>query len=153
MLNEKREEIVIGETTFYVQKFSAMEQLRIFGDLQKTILPSIGKLFGGTPKADGEEGGQDSFGDALAQLSAKLDGNELIKLAKTLINPELVTVQRDDLNNGEDLKLRQDKFDMVFADMSEIIELIEFILRLNFTGFFTKYLTRLGSAQNLAEHR
>ena len=153
MLNEKREEIVIGETTFYVQKFAAMEQLRIFGDLQKTILPSIGKLFGSTSKADSEEGAQDSFGDALAQLSAKLDGNELIKLAKTLINPELVTVQRDDLNNGEDLKLRQDKFDVVFSDMSEIIELIEFILRLNFTGFFTKYLTRLGSAQNLSERR
>lgn len=152
MMNEKREEIIIGESTFFVKKFSAMDQLRIFGDLQKTILPSVGKLFS-APKIEGENVAQDGFGDALAELSAKLDGNELIKLAKTLINPELVTVQRDDLNNGEDMKVSQNKFDAVFADMSELIELIEFILRLNFTGFFTKYLTRLGSAQNLAERR
>lgn len=138
-----REQITIGESTFYIQKFSAMDQLRIFGDLQKTILPSVGKLF-----ASNEEDKQaDGFGETLAELSAKLDGNELIKLAKTLIHPDLVTVQRDDINNGADFKLKHEKLNEAFADMSEVIELLIFILRLNFESFFTKYLARLGLAQ------
>lgn len=143
-----REQITIGESTFYIQKFSAMDQLRIFGDLQKTILPSVGKLFASNPITSSEEDKQaDVFGETLAELSAKLDGNELIKLAKTLIHPDLVTVQRDDINNGADFKLKHEKLNEAFTDMSEVIELLIFILRLNFESFFTKYLARLGLAQ------
>ena len=32
----------------------------------------------------------------------------------------------------------------VFDDMGEIVELVIFILKLNFSGFFTNYLSRLG---------
>lgn len=141
------EQIIIGETTFYVRKFSAMEQIKIFGDLQKTILPSVSKLITGK---ENEEANNDGFSQALAELSKRLDGNELIKLAQTLIKPDTVTVQRDDLSNGEEFKLSHNKFDVVFTDMSDIIELLVFILRLNFESFFTKYLTRLGLGQSLA---
>ncbi|OOF52565.1 phage tail assembly chaperone [Rodentibacter trehalosifermentans] len=147
-----RNEIQIGESTFFVQKFSAMEQLRIFGDLQKTLVPSLAKLFtGAQPQSKTEKTAEktventDGFAEGLQQLSQELDGTSLIKLAEMLIKPELVAVQRDDLNNGNDMKLSRAKFDEVFADMSEIVELVIFILRLNFESFFTKYLARLGA--------
>ncbi|MCR1838608.1 hypothetical protein NSA18_12055 [Pasteurella caecimuris] len=147
-----RNEIQIGESTFFVQKFSAMEQLRIFGDLQKTLIPSLAKLFSNAPPQSKTEKtvekkveNTDGFAEGLEQLSRELDGSSLIKLAEMLIKPELVAVQRDDLNNGNDMKLTRPKFDEVFADMSEIVELVIFILRLNFESFFTKYLARLGA--------
>lgn len=140
-----RNEIQIGESTFFVQKFSAMEQLRIFGDLQKTLVPSLAKLFTDKVEEKAEESTADGFAEGLQQLSRELDGTSLIKLAEMLIKPELVAVQRDDLNNGNDMKLTRAKFDEVFADMSEIVELVIFILRLNFESFFTKYLARLGA--------
>lgn len=144
-----RSEIQIGESTYFVQKFSVLDQLRIFGDLQKTLVPSFAKLIGLSSNAD--EKNLQSAGDfsaGLTELSQQLSGAELVKLATMLIKPELVTVQRDDFNNGTDKKLTQHDFDAVFADMSEMVELVIFILRLNFESFFTKYLARLGSVQD-----
>lgn len=144
-----RSEIQIGESTYFVQKFSVLDQLRIFGDLQKTLVPSFAKLIGLSGNAD--EKNPKSAGDfsaGLTELSQQLSGAELVKLATMLIKPELVTVQRDDFNNGTDKKLTQHDFDAVFADMSEMVELVIFILRLNFESFFTKYLARLGSVQD-----
>lgn len=153
-----RQEIQIGSSTFFVQKFSAMEQLRIFGDLQKSLVPALAKIIGvadgetsknATPEQLAEMAKQSAvnFSEGLQQLSGQLSGAELLKLADMLIKPELVTVQRDDFNNGTDKKLQKNDFDLVFDDFSEIIELVIFILRLNFEPFFTKYLARLGSVQ------
>lgn len=153
-----RQEIQIGESTFFVQKFSVMDQIRIFGDLQKTLVPSLGKMFGMFGASTPEKANADQltdlakksaveFAEGVQQLSQQLSGAELVKLVDMLVKPELVTVQRDDFNNGTDKKLQKNDFDLVFDDMSEIIELVIFILRLNFESFFMKFLARLGSEQ------
>lgn len=147
-----REEIQIGNTTFFVQKFSAMRQLEIFGDLQKTLLPSFGKLLNGfgKNKEDDEKAAEESekvFLDGLKSLSSQLDGKSLIALANQLILPDYVAFVRDDFNNGNDTKLSKDKFDYAFEDMGDLVELVIFILKLNFSSFFTKYLTRLGAVR------
>lgn len=141
-----RSEIQIGESTFFVQKFSVMDQLRIFGDLQKTLVPSLAKVIGFSdekPKdatsaqlAELAQKSAANFAQGLQDLSQQLSGQELVKLADMLIKPELVTVQRDDFNNGTDKKLSKTDFDLVFDDMSELIELVIFILQLNFSSFF-----------------
>ncbi|QNS14572.1 phage tail assembly chaperone [Mannheimia bovis] len=148
----EREEIQIGNTTFFVQKFSAMRQLEIFGDLQKTLLPSFGKLLNGfgKNKEDDEKAAEESekaFLDGLKSLSSQLDGKSLIALANQLILPDYVAFVRDDFNNGNDSKLSKDKFDYAFDEMGDLVELVIFILKLNFSSFFTKYLTRLGSVR------
>ncbi|MFZ7222723.1 phage tail assembly chaperone [Avibacterium avium] len=149
-----RQEIQIGESTFFVQKFSVMDQIRIFGDLQKTLVPSFAKMFGifSTSTTETSNQGQLAdldFAEGLQQLSQQLSGAELVKLVDMLVKPELVTVQRDDFNNGTDKKLQKNDFDLVFDDMPELIELVIFILRLNFESFFMKYLARLGLGQEL----
>ncbi|HHV6870618.1 TPA: phage tail assembly chaperone [Haemophilus influenzae] len=156
-----RSEIQIGESTFFVQKFSVMDQLRIFGDLQKTLVPSLAKVIGFSdekPKdatsaqlAELAQKSAANFAQGLQDLSQQLSGPDLVKLADMLIKPELVTVQRDDFNNGTDKKLSKTDFDLVFDDMSELIELVIFILQLNFSSFFTKFLARLGSVQELVK--
>lgn len=147
-----REEIQIGNTTFFVQKFSAMRQLEIFGDLQKTLLPSFGQLLNGFGKSNEDdekatEASEKAFLDGLKSLSSQLDGKSLIALANQLILPEYVAFMRDDYNNGNDTKLTKDKFDYAFDEMGELVELVIFILKLNFSSFFTKYLTRLGTVR------
>lgn len=151
-----RESVTIGQTTYFVQKFPAMMQMRIFGDLQKTLLPSLGKLLGsmGCPADDKKEKTPEQteldlqkFMDGLKELSAQLDGESLVQFANTLIKADYVTFNRDDVNNGNDSKLKPADFDRVFDDMGEIVELVIFILKLNFSGFFTNYLSPLGLGQ------
>ncbi|EFM88748.1 Uncharacterised protein [Actinobacillus pleuropneumoniae] len=144
-----RQDLTIGNTTFFIEKFPAMTQIKIFGDLQKTLLPSFGKLLAefGKKNEENEENAERSdtaFIDGLRELSQQLDGTSLEKLVKELIKPDFVTFVRDDFNNGNDTKLTHDKLNAACEDMGEIIELLIFILKLNFGSFFTNYLTRLG---------
>lgn len=144
-----RQDLTIGNTTFFIEKFPAMTQIKIFGDLQKTLLPSFGKLLAefGKKNEENEENAEKAdtaFIDGLRELSQQLDGASLEKLVKELIKPDFVTFVRDDFNNGNDTKLTHDKLNAACEDMGEIIELLIFILKLNFGSFFTNYLTRLG---------
>ncbi|MCY6395070.1 phage tail assembly chaperone [Actinobacillus pleuropneumoniae] len=145
-----RQDLTIGNTTFFIEKFPAMTQIKIFGDLQKTLLPSFGKLLAEFGKkneegnAENAEKADTAFIDGLRELSQQLDGASLEKLVKELIKPDFVTFVRDDFNNGNDTKLTHDKLNAACEDMGEIIELLIFILKLNFSSFFTNYLTRLG---------
>lgn len=152
-----RQEITINQTTFFVEKFPAMEQIRIFGNLQKTLLPSFGKVLGGIT-ADNEDKKESEkhkaqmeaqFIDGLRELSQQLDGEGLIKLTEMLLKPDFVAFQRDDHNNGNDTKLTKHNMDAAFEDMGEVVELLIFVLKLNFAPFFTKYLSRLGLEQKL----
>ena len=86
-----------------------------FGDLQKTLVPSLAKVIGFSdekPKdatsaqlAELAQKSAANFAQGLQDLSQQLSGQELVKLADMLIKPELVTVQRDDFNNGTDKNL------------------------------------------------
>lgn len=142
-----REEITIGSTTYFVQKFSAMKQIEIFGDLQKTLLPSFGQLLNGFGKNDAQEKSEQAFLEGLKGLSSQLDGKSLLALTNQLISPEHVTFVKDTYNNGNDAKLTKDKFDAAFEDMGEVVELLIFILKLNFSSFFSSFLDRLGLAR------
>lgn len=146
-----RKEVTIGETTFFVEKFPAMLQIKIFGDLQKTLLPSFGKALSGLTADDGADksGLENQFIDGIRELSQQLDGDSLTKLTETLLRSEYIAFQRDNHNNGNDTKLTKDKMNVAFEDMGEIVELLIFVLQLNFAPFFTKYLGRLGLEQKL----
>lgn len=146
-----RKEVTIGNTTFFVEKFPAMLQIKIFGDLQKTLLPSFGKALSGLTADDGADksGLENQFIDGIRELSQQLDGDSLMKLTETLLRGEYIAFQRDDYNNGDDTKLTKDKINVAFEDMGEIVELLIVVLQLNFAPFFTKYLSRLGLEQKL----
>ena len=83
--------------------------------MQKTLVPSLAKVIGFSdekPKdatsaqlAELAQKSAANFAQGLQDLSQQLSGQELVKLADMLIKPELVTVQRDDFNNGTDKNL------------------------------------------------
>lgn len=147
-----RQDIQIGNTTYFVEKFPAMLQIKIFGDLQKTLLPSFGKALSGLTadeNAENRTAVEAQFIEGVRELSQQLDGDSLTKLAETLLRPEYIAFQRDDHNNGNDTKLSRDKMNVAFEEMGEVVELLIFVLKLNFAPFFTKYLSRLGLGQSL----
>lgn len=145
-----REEVKIGETTFFVEKFPALLQIKIFGDLQKTLLPSFGKALSGLTADDEDKSVLEAqFIDGVRELSQQLDGDSLMKLTETLLRAECIAFQRDDHNNGNDTKLSRDKINVAFDGMDGIVELLIFVLKLNFAPFFSKYLGRLGLGQKL----
>lgn len=147
-----REEIQIGETTYFVEKFPAMLQMKIFGDLSKTLIPSFGKALNGLTATDenaDKSAVEGQFIDGIRELAQQLDGDGLMKLVDMLVRGEYVAFQKDSYNNGNDTKLNKNNFNAAFDDMGEIVELLIFILKLNYSGFFTKYLTRLGVGQKL----
>ncbi|MBB2918334.1 phage tail assembly chaperone [Cupriavidus alkaliphilus] len=154
----ERLKVTIGETAFYIARFDPFTALRMFGDLQKEILPAVGHLL---QAAFGDEGGGkqgqpvdkealDAAADAglveaLRELSEKLNGAALEAWANRLLDPECVAVSI----NGRDAKLDKATRSMAFRDAGDILELMFHIIRFNFADFLLRWVGRSGPAQKL----
>ncbi|WP_088100266.1 phage tail assembly chaperone [Xanthomonas retroflexus] len=139
-----KKEVQIGQTTFYLTTFAPREQLRIFGDLQKELLPSIGALLAAAAGKKGTVGGDwdetDLLG-AIRSFSSSLDGKGLDAWCGRLIDSERVIYEKA----GRDArKLTQSQMDDAFEDFAEILELLFEIIQLNFAGPFVHWLDRSG---------
>ncbi len=122
----KPSSVEIGENTFYVDKLGAFDALKVFGDLQKDLLPALGGVM-----AENQD-----ISASLARLSENLGGDQLEYWAKRLLDNG--TVAYDAGTEALPLKFRD--FDAVFADFSEIIELLVYVIRENFEGPLRQWL-------------
>lgn len=140
-----KKEVKIGRTTFYLTTFAPRDQLRIFGDLQKELLPAVGTLLtaaaGRTDEDDGELDEAVLLG-AIRSFSGSLDGKGLDTWCSRLIDAERVAYEKA----GRDArKLTQSQMDDAFADFGEILELLFEIIKLNFAGPLGRWLGLFGS--------
>jgi hypothetical protein len=142
-----RKEAKIGAATFYINTFAPRDQLRIFGDLQKELLPSLGTLLAaatGNPAGEGSGDEERAIMDALRSFSGSLDGRALDAWCDRLIDSERVTFERP----GKDpRKLTKAHMDDAFEDFAEILELLFHIIQLNFAGPLGRWLGLFGSGQ------
>jgi hypothetical protein len=142
--------VTIGDAEFMVRKIDPFVALRIFGDLQRDILPAVGHLLEGAFAAG--QGGQGNatpdatLSEAVRELSAKLDGASLEAWANRLLDPEFVAVSI----NGRESKLTREMRTLAFRDAGDILELMFQIIRFNFADFFLRWAGRFGSVQGLA---
>ncbi|WP_029046245.1 phage tail assembly chaperone [Cupriavidus sp. amp6] len=154
----ERLKVTIGETDFYIARFDPFAALRMFGDLQKEILPSVGHLiqaaFGGDAGDRSgrpiDQGALDAVADAalvdaLRELSEKLNGAALEAWANRLLDPECISTTI----NGRDVKLAKDIRLMAFRDAGDILELMFHVIRHNFADFLLRWAVRSGPAQKL----
>ena len=154
----ERLKVTIGETDFYIARFDPFTALRMFGDLQKEVLPSVGHLiqaaFGG--QAEDRSGkaidqpavdavADAGLVDALRELSEKLSGASLEAWANRLLDPECISATI----NGRDVKLTKDMRLMAFRDAGDILELMFHIIRHNYADFLVRWAGRSGPAQKL----
>ncbi|HEL5025733.1 TPA: hypothetical protein UOA81_000902 [Stenotrophomonas maltophilia] len=140
-----KKEVQIGQTTFYLTTFAPRDQLRIFGDLQKELLPSVGTLFtaaAGKSEADDGELDEAVLLGAIRSFSGSLDGKGLDAWCGRLIDAERVTYEK----SGRDArKLTPGQMDDAFDDFGEILELLFEIIKLNFAGPLGRWLGLFGS--------
>ncbi len=139
-----RKEVTIGAAVFYLQTFAPLDQLRIFGDLQKELLPSLGGVLAAAASKgeDGDVGFDEaSLVNAIRAFSGSLDGKGLEAWCAKLIDSERVTFERD----GKDArKLTKSNMDHAFEDFTEILELLFHIIQLNFAGPLGRWLGHFG---------
>ncbi|HEX3161159.1 MAG TPA: hypothetical protein VHQ92_01150 [Pseudolabrys sp.] len=146
--------ITIGDTAFYIRKMDPFAALKVFGDLQRDILPAAGlilqSVFGeGGVRGDAtvretiaEAAAEKGMADALTALSSRLDGNSLIAWANRLLDPDHIAVTI----NGRDAKLTADVKAMAFRDPGDILELMAEVIRYNFGDFLVRWAGRFGPA-------
>jgi len=140
-----KKEVTIGQTTFYLTTFAPRDQLRIFGDLQKELLPSIGTLLAAAAAGAGDDEARLDEGallGALRAFSSSLDGKGLEAWCDKLIDSERVTFERGDRGA---LKLTKTHMDGAFEDFAEILELLFHIIQMNFAGPLARWLDLSGS--------
>lgn len=132
-----RQEVVIGTTTFYLNTFAPRDALRIFGDLQKDLLPSLGGVLASVASEDGGDINPETLLAGIKSFSVSLDGKALDAWCDRLIDPERVTYEK----NGKDArKLTKANMDDAFEDFAEILELLFHIIKLNFAGPLGRWL-------------
>ena len=143
------QEVTIGEVKFRITPFDPWAQLRMFGDLQKEILPHVGGMLSAAfGAADGQRDEQAAV-QAFRDLSANLSGATLEKWAKLLLDPDYVTFE---MNRGEPARLTQVNFGMALPDFAAVLELMYHVGRVNFADPLSRWAGLSGLAQRAKAH-
>jgi hypothetical protein len=138
--------VTIGGTTFHLRTFSPFEQLKMFGDLQRELLPALGILMSagdGVAKKDDDM----DIAAALSRLSGSLDGGKLAAWSQRLLTEDTISFTSNASSGKEAQKLKPGLFDLAFNDFSEIVELMGEVIVLNFAGPLGRWLGRIGSGR------
>ncbi|MGB3276111.1 MAG: hypothetical protein WBA82_07980 [Castellaniella sp.] len=136
-------EVTVSGTAFLIQPLDAFEALAIFGDLQKDILPAAGGLV--SLLAGGQDDVRDeaAMAGAIAKLSQRLDGKQLIGWTNRLLTKDLISVEL----NGNLVPLDAAAKAMAFAEFTDVLELLFHALRVWFGRPLAAWVSRTGLAQ------
>ncbi len=147
----------IGEHTFYIRPFSALKAAVISGDLTSIIGPVLGELGGALDGIAGEKGSIKEIKDvniedieigavlpSIGSALSKLGGSQVERLIRELLIDEgNVAV---DNGTGGTVVLNVDTLNEAFCgEIQDMFALCFEVIKVNFSGFFTKLLTRFGS--------
>ena len=125
----------VEDATFYVQAFNPFGAIKILGDLQNIIAPIMGGVVG----QQGEEGENAKLGISVEAICKGLhdyvDGDNLLRVIKMLINPDFISVS---IEGGQPKRLTDDLVNLVFAGRTQgLFELCYEVIKINYDGFFT----------------
>lgn len=139
-------EAVVGNVKFWILPFDPFRQLRLFGDLQKEILPHVGGLLSVALAADRDADRDETAGvQAFRDLSSNLGGAVLEKWAKLLLDPEHVTFE--DPSTGNPARLNDVNRGLALPDFAAVLELMYHVGRVNFAGPLSRWAALSGLAQ------
>lgn len=141
----KPTEVVINDTVFLISRMDAFDALAAFGDLQKDVLPAVGGLFGAM--SDDDSKSEAAMGEAIANLSAKLDGKQLKYWCDRLLTKDSISVEINGTLQPLDAAVKS----MVFHEFTDILELLFHVVKVNFAGPLVSWLNRAGLGQSLSK--
>lgn len=138
----------IGGITFRISPFDAFAQLRMFGDLQKEILPAVGGVLNVTLGSEKDMDKSDAAAiAAFRDLSSNFDGATLEKWANRLLQEEYITFE---VPGQEPQKLSPHRRGEAFPDLSFLLELMFHVGKVNFAAPLARWAALSGVAQKLA---
>jgi hypothetical protein len=136
MISTNVKEVTIGKNIFFIRRFAPFVALEILGDLQKQFAGPILTSIDGKENAKDENGNivinpesANKLMNGFSNLSAKLDGKTLRKIAETLIDKEYISVSID---GADPRKLDASAQGLSLESVSDIIELCWEILKHNY---------------------
>jgi hypothetical protein len=148
-----RHEFVIGEATFYIRKFDAFLSLRILGDLQKKLIGPIVSLWEGQAEATKDTNDSNAkpspeaklnFTAGVEKISASLDGDTLVLLAKKLLNSEFISVV---IGNEPPMKLDEGMLNRATDNLGDVVALLVEVVKVNYMELFIRGRTLIGQVQ------
>lgn len=142
-------QVNIQGVEFFIRPFDAFRQLRLFGDLQKEVLPSVGGVLNVALASgkDGEQVDESKVIDAFRDLCMKFDGAALERWANALIDAEYITAQLPSKREPE--KLDKVTRGMALQDFSAVLELMYHVGKVNFADPLARWASLSGLAQKL----
>lgn len=146
-----REQVTIGENTFYIQNYDPFTAIKVLGDLQKVASPLIAEMtegFTGGKSKDIMDVDLQSAEVMMRGLKAicmsmhkYLDGDTLLRVLKMLLDSKMIAVDY----NGRPTALNENVVTAVFnGDLMGMLELAYHVIRINFADVFTTAASRFG---------
>jgi len=132
---------------FYIRRYDPFLGLKILGDVQKKFLGPFAMLIDiANDQTLNDETRKNKLIEALQTVSMQLDGDSLISLAKTVLNPEYISVE---VGNGPADKLDEAMLNRSVDGVFDVIQLVWQVLRYNYEQIFTqgRNLTGMGLGQ------
>lgn len=124
-----RKPITMGKDIFYVQQFPPFEGIRVFGELQKLILPTVGGVAMGT-----EQGEESGIMAGLMMLSENVDAEKTESIMRMLLNPLYVSVKIG--GEGQAMPLDENTINRIFTGRYfDMLVLAYEIAKVNFLDF------------------
>lgn len=139
--------VEIGDVTFHIRPFDAFRQLRLFGNLQREVLPALGSVMNVVMASDKNETRDEAaMLGAFRELSSRFDGATLEKWAKELLDQEYVSFETSDSNPQ---KLTKSNMGDALPDFGAVLELMFHVGKLNFADPLARWASLSGLAQKL----
>lgn len=134
---------------FFIRPFGPFEQLKMFGDLQREILPSVGGVLNVSLASDAEGSKQDAEAiKAFRDLSSNFSGDTLTKWAKLLLNEEYVSFED---SSGSVKKLNRHNQGEALEDFAAVLELMYHVGKVNFADPLARWASLSGLVLKLKD--
>lgn len=128
-----RTRVPLGDDVFFIQKFPVFEGMRVLGELQKLLLPSIGGLAAGADLKSGKLEGEGLVA-ALMLLSENLNSDKMEKLSQTLLNEKYISVKVG--GKGEAIPLDEETLNLIFTGRYfDVLVLMYYVAKVNYMDF------------------
>ena len=148
-------EYKMGETTFYIHIMPPLLAMKVLGEVQKTLAPILGGVTKevskkGDEQADGLAVIGSAIGEALCRMPEHLDGEQLEKLCKLLLNGEYIGVSTDGMKDPE--KMSERILNEVFTGRPlDILALMYKVFEVNYLDFSKLSSVKIGNQNALGE--
>lgn len=154
LANVEIKEKEIGENVYFVRPFPPQNSLELLGDLQAVVTSSLDTAV--DKKDDIESNTEEesvldrniNIGAIISGVGKNLKGPVLVNFANRIINKDFISIKRP--SDETPVKLEKNISDNIFAGrLKEMIQLMYFVLEVNYADFFENLPDLSGILQEL----